>query len=136
MEQTISEKIRQRRRQMLVHSYLYYEMDANIISDSQWSKWGVELAQLQNEYPKEASEVEYAEQFKEWDGSSGAHLEYDDSIISIATRLYCKEFNLKPKLAQSDNIITKSVKKLQKAPEKSQKSTKTVKKQTATKSLF
>ena len=77
---------------MLVHSYLYYELDANIISDHQWSKWGVELAELQNKYPKEASEVEYAEQFKDWDGSSGAHLKYDDSIISIAMRLYCKEF--------------------------------------------
>ena len=132
-KQTVSEKIRQRRRQMLVHSYLYYEMDTNLILDITWSKWAVELAELQKKYPKESNEVEYAEQFKDWDGSSGAHLKYDDNIISIAYALYCREFNLKPKVVQSENKIAKSVEKVQKQPIKSQK---TVKKKSATKKLF
>ena len=50
---TIKEKIRQRRRQMLVHSYIYYELDDNIVSDAQWAKWAKELEQLQKNYPKE-----------------------------------------------------------------------------------
>ena len=61
---------------MLVHSYIYYEMNENIISDSQWSQWAVELAQLQSKYPNIAKQVIYAEDFEGWDGSSGAFLSY------------------------------------------------------------
>lgn len=89
--QTIAEKIKQRRRQMLVHSYLYYEMDVNIVSDAKWSQWAMELVQLQKDYPQEASEVEYAEMFADWDGSSGAFLLFDPDIISIAERLYANK---------------------------------------------
>ena len=86
--QTIAERIRQRRRQMLVHSYLYYEKDVNIVSDAKWSQWAMELVQLQKDYPKESSEVEYAEMFADWDGSSGAFLKFGDDIKSCAERLY------------------------------------------------
>lgn len=85
--QTVAEKIRQRRRQMLVHSYLYYEKDTNIVSDMKWSKWAVELAELQNKHPDIAKKVEFAEQFEDWDGSSGAHLVYSDEIKATAERL-------------------------------------------------
>ncbi len=85
--QTIKEKIKQRRRQMLIHSYLYYELDENIVSDNKWSKWAFELAELQKQYPKESNEVEYAELFKDWNGSSGADLKYDESIIKCANRI-------------------------------------------------
>lgn len=77
-ELKIAEKIQRRRYQMLVHSYIYYEMNENIISDSQWSQWAVELAELQIEYPKIAEQVIYADDFEGWDGSSGAFLTYRD----------------------------------------------------------
>ena len=83
----IAEKIQQRRRQILVHSYIYYELNANIISDAQWSKWAVELAELQRKYPKTSKRIQYAEQFQGWDGSTGAFLEYDVHIMNIAERL-------------------------------------------------
>lgn len=89
--QTVAEKIKQRRRQMLVHSYLYYEKDTNIVSDAQWIKWAKELEQLQTRYPDVAKEVECAEQFADWDGSSGAHLVYDNQIIAVAERLLAIE---------------------------------------------
>jgi len=89
--QTVAEKIKQRRRQMLVHSYLYYEKDTNIVSDAKWIKWAKELEQLQSEHPDIADKVEYAEQFVDWDGSSGAHLTYDNQIIAIAERLLLLE---------------------------------------------
>ena len=85
---TVQEKIKQRRRQMLVHSYLYYEKDVSIISDYQWSQWAMELVQLQTDYPKESAEVEFADLFSDWNGSSGAHLQYSDSIKHIAEHLY------------------------------------------------
>lgn len=116
--QTVEEKIRQRRRQMLVHSFLYYELDSNIIDDYTWSKWGVELAELQKKYPKESAEVEYADLFSDWDGSSGAHLVYDEKIKSIAYRLYCKQWGLKPEIVKS---IEKSQSKSQKSIDKNTK---------------
>ena len=58
MKQTVAEKIRQRRRQMLVHSFLYYELDSNIIDDYTWSKWGVELAELQKKYERNRTKSE------------------------------------------------------------------------------
>lgn len=84
MTQTIAEKIKQRRRQMLVHSYIYYEKDTNIVSDAKWAEWAKELEQLQKDYPEEAKEVEFADQFIDWDGSSGAYLKYSDSIKAVA----------------------------------------------------
>ena len=50
-ELKIAEKIQQRRVQMLVHSYIYYLMDDNIVADHKWSAWATELADLQNKYP-------------------------------------------------------------------------------------
>ena len=88
-ELKIAEKIKQRRYQILVHSYIYYELDKNLISDSQWSTWAVELANLQRDYPDIADEVDYAKDFDGWDGSSGAFLTYKDkpNIIFTANRL-------------------------------------------------
>lgn len=88
-ELKIAEKIQQRRYQMLVHSYIYYEMNENIISDSKWSKWATELAELQTKYPSIANTVVYAEDFADWDGSSGAFLTYADkpNIVATAERL-------------------------------------------------
>lgn len=91
-ELKIAEKIQQRRYQMLVHSYIYYEMNENIISDSQWSKWAVELAELQRKYPDIAERVPYADDFDDWDGSSGAFLTYTNkpNIVVTAERLLQK----------------------------------------------
>lgn len=78
---TIAEGIKQRRLQMLVHSYIYYELDLNIVSDSTWAKWAKELQQLQDENPDIASKVIWAEAFKDWDGSSGAYLPLNDPWV-------------------------------------------------------
>lgn len=85
----IAEKIQRRRYQMLVHSYIYYELDKNLISDSKWSQWAMELAQLQSTFPEIASKVPFAKDFEDWDGSSGAYLTYRDkpNIVLTAERL-------------------------------------------------
>ena len=75
-ELKIAEKIQRRRYQMLVHSYIYYELNENLISDSQWSSWAMELVELQSKYPHIAEKVIYAKDFANWDGSSGAFLTY------------------------------------------------------------
>jgi hypothetical protein len=100
-ELKIAEKIQRRRYQMLVHSYIYYELNENIISDSQWSAWSVELADLQSKYPKIAEQVIYAEDFEYWDGSSGAFLSYANkpNIVSMANLLLLDKSE-KPKVAK------------------------------------
>jgi len=94
----VAEKIQQRRYQMLVHSYIYYELNENIISDSQWSKWATELAGLQSKYPNIADKIIFAEDFADWDGSSGAFLTYRNkpNIVITANRLLQNRQN-KPK---------------------------------------
>lgn len=87
-ELPIASKIQQRRLQMLVHSYIYYKLDENIISDHAFNYWGHELANLQNKYPEIASRVCYAEAFKDWTGDTGAFLPLDDPwVINKAYQL-------------------------------------------------
>ena len=45
----IAELITRRRRQILVHSVIYYEMNDNLIPDSQWVSWANELYELQKQ---------------------------------------------------------------------------------------
>ena len=86
-ELEIAQKIQRRRLQLLIHSYLYYEENMNIISDHTWNKWAVELVNLQKQYPEIAEKVIYSEQFMDWDGSSGAFFTYDDATIYRASIL-------------------------------------------------
>lgn len=109
MTQTIEEKIRQRRRQMLVHSYIYYELNENIVSDSQWSKWAKELEKLQHDYPEESKHVEFYEMFQNWDGSSGAFLIFGENIKSLSQHLLLHRKPIvkskpKPKPKKEDNM--------------------------------
>lgn len=86
-ELPIAELIQRRRLQMLIHSYIYYELNDNLISDSQFDAWGRELAKLQREHPDIASRVCYAEAFKDWDGTTGFHLPRDAWVVRKAHQL-------------------------------------------------
>lgn len=89
MTQTIVEKINQRERQIYMGSYLYYEMNTNVISDSAFDKRMVELSQLREEYPDEFRQSEFYKDYKDWEEGSGAFLKYDrPSIRKMAKVLY------------------------------------------------
>lgn len=81
-DQKIYELINRRRRQMLVHSCLYYRMNENLITDQQFNHWGRELVKLQAQYPEIAAKVPYAEAFSDWDASTGFHLPLDDPWVT------------------------------------------------------
>lgn len=74
----IAELITRRRRQILVHSIIYYRLCDNIISDSQWSDWALELEDLQSKYPKIAADCPLAEEFRDFDHSTGQSLPLGD----------------------------------------------------------
>ena len=82
--QTLSEKIRQRRSQMLVHSYLYYVLDENVIDDAKWQQWADELSELQSQ--KKVIGF-YDEAFSDWSGATGSHLPFDPWVIRLAKSL-------------------------------------------------
>ena len=80
--QTIQEKIKQRRAQMLVHSYIYYRLDETIVSDHQWQTWADELVALQYEYPHPVGFYDIV--FASWDGSTVYHLPHDEWVVNKA----------------------------------------------------
>ena len=88
MDSKILGLINRRRRQILVHSYIYYELDDNIVDDATWSKWALELEELQRDHPEESAAGVYAEDFENFDHSTGAGLNYFKSeIIGVARML-------------------------------------------------
>ena len=68
--------ILRRRLQILVHSCIYYELDSNLVSDRTWSTWAQELVKLQKKYPGIAKRVDYAQEFQDFDGSTGFNLPF------------------------------------------------------------
>lgn len=90
-------RIRMLRLQMVLHSYIYYILDDNLITDHQWQSRADELAQLQAQYGAVQIGV-YDLAFEDWDGSTGYHLPKDDWAYSKSLQLLrCRDL----KLAQS-----------------------------------
>lgn len=77
----IQSKIRQRRSQMLVHSYIYYVLDDNIVSDDKWQKWANELRDIQNQHPTLCRIDFFDREFATWNGDSGAFLPLKDPYV-------------------------------------------------------
>lgn len=72
--QTVEQKIRQRRAQMLVHSCIYYELNSNVVSDHQWQAWADELQALQAAHPDKTKIGFFDWEFRDWTGATGNHL--------------------------------------------------------------
>lgn len=53
VKQTILEKINQREYQILVHSFLYYKLDKNIIDDSKFDFFMYDLVELMKNHENE-----------------------------------------------------------------------------------
>lgn len=71
---SIADHIKRLRLSLMIHSIIYYEYNANIISDAEWSKRAQTLVKLQSDYPEIASEVILADLYKDFDGSTGFDL--------------------------------------------------------------
>lgn len=83
----LTELIRRRRAQMIMHSYLYYRMDSPIISDDQWQAWANELAALQSENPDLCKMNFHDKYFVDWTGDTGIHLPADGNVRAKAEGL-------------------------------------------------
>lgn len=70
----IEDRIGYLRKKLLVHSIIYYRLNESIISDQKWAEWAVELEKLCAEHPKEAQRAFLAEEFQDFDHSTGYNL--------------------------------------------------------------
>lgn len=87
-KQTILEKINQRERQLLVHCFLYYEKNKNIISDDQYDRFSFDLADLIKKYPDDFKKSGYYHEFRNFDPSTGLGLNYKKpEIINTGLKL-------------------------------------------------
>lgn len=70
------------RRILLVHSYLYYVLDDPVVPDDVWQSWANELAEINTDIGF------YDEAFKDWDGTTGYYLPFEDKwIVSKALQI-------------------------------------------------
>ena len=73
-DSAIKELISRRRRQILVHSVIYYKLNENLIYDATWSRWALELEELQKRYPQLAIQCPLNGAFIGFDHSTGMSL--------------------------------------------------------------
>lgn len=74
----VAERITQRRKQILVHSVLYYRMGESIVPDHKWNEWARELASLQEQYPDISESCPLADVFRDFDPATGFDLPLDN----------------------------------------------------------
>lgn len=77
-DQPIQAIIARRRRQILVHSVIYYVLDDELVTDATFDRWCRELVALQDAYPDDAAQAPLAEEFHGFTGSSGFDLPLTD----------------------------------------------------------
>jgi hypothetical protein len=85
MDNGVRELIIRRRRQLAVHSFIYYQLNDSLVSDQQWQTWADELVELQAYFGTDAGF--YDTVFKDWDASTGYHLPTTSDIERVARRL-------------------------------------------------
>lgn len=92
---SIQESIDFLQRYIIVHSYIYYELNRSVISDKQYDAKAKELVRYKNEYPELWKQSEYYKQFgDDYNGATGFTLYFDlterqkEIIKSIAYMIY------------------------------------------------
>lgn len=85
MEPKAVEAIGRRRRQLMVHAYIYYQLNDSLISDATWDRWAQQLVRLQKHFGWKVNF--YDSVFRDFDASTGYHLPKDSGVANVATRL-------------------------------------------------
>lgn len=75
---TIQDRINWLQRFIILHSYIYYELNGSAISDMEYDRKSKELVKYKNAYPDLWKNSEYYKQFtNEYNGSTGFTLYHD-----------------------------------------------------------
>lgn len=81
------ELINRRRRQLHVHSVVYYFLNTSIISDATFDTWAKELVTLNEEHPEFLHKGYLPGLFVDWTGDTGMHLTLRDETMALAQQL-------------------------------------------------
>jgi hypothetical protein len=89
------EHINRRRRQVHLHSIVYYTEGDNLIDDHTWDRWARELKKLQRMFPAclDHEDGYLNEVFINWTGDTGMHLPWCPKMYS--TYLHLKRYKEK-----------------------------------------
>lgn len=88
MNNNIKELITRRRRQILVHSCIYYRFGTSIVEDSTFDAWAYELVELQKNNQEISKSTLLYDEFKDFDGSTGFDLPTGEPwVVDKAYRL-------------------------------------------------
>lgn len=83
------ELMRRRHYQIIIHSFIYYELGENLISDQTFDAWGKELGNLIQEHPECLDELEHGYEFRDYTGGTGYHLNFKNPrVVSKALHLF------------------------------------------------
>lgn len=92
---SVQEYINFLQRYIIVHSYIYYELNDNLISDREYDAKAKELVMLKERYSDEWKNSEYYKQFSDdYNGSTGFTFYNDlnnhqkEIILSIINSIY------------------------------------------------
>ena len=78
MELTTQQYIDYLQRYVILHSYIYYELNSNSISDKKYDEKAKELVKYKNDYPELWRNSMYYKQFgDEYNGATGFTLYHD-----------------------------------------------------------
>lgn len=85
----LNERIQQRMRQFLVHSFLYYKLDESIIEDYEYDRISNEMTELLNVHAHVAKALPYYELcVGDGGAASGFHIKtYPPEIVTVALRM-------------------------------------------------
>jgi NAD-dependent DNA ligase len=93
-EKEIEELIHRRRRQILVHSIIYYKNGESIIPDATFDAWAQELARLQKEHQQLSESIPYMRYaFADFGGETGFHLPMNDPASNRVADELLKTYN-------------------------------------------
>ncbi len=100
-EERAQELINRRRRQMHVHSTIYYFMNTSIIDDYTFDAWALELASLQKDFPQFLHTGYMPSVFENWTGDTGMHLPVTEASLGLARWLVARAENSNHVVAQT-----------------------------------
>ncbi len=82
--ETTMDLINRRRRQIHVHSIIYYHYHTTIVNDAVFDQWSEELVQLNKDYPELIKQGYLFQLFEDWTGTTGMHLPLHDRTQNLA----------------------------------------------------
>lgn len=98
LDEGVISVLNRRMRQVLVHSFIYYQLNDSIIEDYTFDRWSKDIVMMRRQYPEEFAQTFYADAFKDFDGSSGYDLPYSNpEIQAVGYRMINRYRELKNK---------------------------------------